>query len=158
MSRTNRAGKTAAARDTIRHAVAQAGPLAASTTAAVRHRVIRSRAWAAPQVERTGEFMQEVAAPKLSAVLSSAARKIDPVQPRRRRWTRRAGLAGLIAAVSATVAVLRKKGKPAASKTAEETKEDGADEAQSPQLVPVPEPSPASKASARTEGTAIEPS
>jgi hypothetical protein len=124
MTRTNRAGKTGAARDTIRRAVAQAGPLAASTTAAVRHGVIRSRAWAAPQVERTGEFMQDVAAPKLSAVLSSAARKIEPVQPRRRRWTRRAGVAGLIAAVSATVAVLRKKGKPAASKTAEETKED----------------------------------
>jgi hypothetical protein len=123
MSRTNSAGKTGAARDTIRHAVAQAGPLASGTTAAVRHGVTRSRAWAAPQVERTGEFMQEVAGPKLSALLSSAAHKIEPAQPRRRRWTRRVGAAGLIAAVSAAAAVLRRNGKSAASKASASTED-----------------------------------
>lgn len=124
MSRIKRAGKPDAARDTVRHAVAQAGPLAASTSEAVQHGVTRSRAWAAPQLERTGQFLQKVAAPRLSSVLSSAAHKIEPAKPRRRRWTTRAGAAGLLAAVGAAAAVLRKNGKPTASDPAEESKDD----------------------------------
>jgi len=132
MSRTNRAGKPGTVGDTVRHALAQAGPVATSTTAAVRHRVTRSRAWAAPQVERTGQFLQHVAAPKVSAALSSAAHKIEPAQAsRRRRWTKRAGVAGLLAAMGAAAAVLRKNVKPAAGETAERTGEtaEQADEA-----------------------------
>jgi ferric-dicitrate binding protein FerR (iron transport regulator) len=135
MSRTNRAGKPGTAGDTVRHVLDQAGPLATNTTTAVRRGVIRSRAWAAPQVERTGEFLQQVAAPKVSAALSSAAHKIEPAQPRRRRWTWRAGAAGLLAAAGAAVALLRKSGKLTASETAEETSDDTADETQSPQHI-----------------------
>ncbi|HTX84879.1 MAG TPA: hypothetical protein VME44_22045 [Streptosporangiaceae bacterium] len=137
MSRTNKAGKPGTVRDTVRHALDQAGPVAKNTTAAVRHGVIRSRAWAAPQMERTGEFLQEVAAPKVSEVLSAAAHKIEPAQPRRRRWMRRAG-AGLLAAIGVTAtaagaaaAVLRKNTKPAT----EHTSDDDASEAQTPQHV-----------------------
>jgi hypothetical protein len=141
MSRTSRAGKPGTVRDTVRHALDQAGPVAKNTTTAVRHGVTRSRAWAAPQMERTGEFLQEVAAPKVSAALSSAAHKIEPTQPRRRRWMRRAG-AGLLAAIGVTAtaagaaaAVLRKNGKPATSNSADETNDDDASEAQTPQHV-----------------------
>jgi ferric-dicitrate binding protein FerR (iron transport regulator) len=133
MSRTNRAGKPRTVGDTVRHALAQAGPVATNTTAAVRHRVIRSRAWAAPQVERTGQFLQHVAAPKVSAALSSAAHKIEPAQPsRRRRWTKRAGAAGLLAAAgAAAAAVLRKNVKPATGETAEPADDDAVGEDQS---------------------------
>jgi hypothetical protein len=135
MSRTSRAGKPGTVGDTVRHALDQAGPLATNTTAAVRRGVIRSRAWAAPQVERTGEFLQEVAAPKVSAALSSAAHKIEPARPLRRRWTWRAGAAGLLAAAGAAAAVLRKTGKLAGSETAGETSDDTVSETQSPQHV-----------------------
>jgi hypothetical protein len=138
MSRTNKAGKPGTVRDTVRQALDQAGPLATNATTAVRHGVIRSRAWAAPQMERTGEFLQEVAAPKVSAALSSAAHKIEPAQPRRSRWMRRAGT-GLLAAIGVTAtaagaaaAILRKSGKPAASYIPDETKDDVLSEAQAP--------------------------
>jgi hypothetical protein len=141
MSRTKRAGKPGTVRDTVRHALDQAGPVAKNTTTAVRHGVTKSRAWAAPQMERTGEFLQEVAAPKVSEVLSSAAHKIEPAQPRSRRWMRRAG-AGLLAAIGVTAtavgaaaAVLRKKGQPAAGETTEQTSDDAASEAQTPQHI-----------------------
>jgi hypothetical protein len=141
MSRTSKAGQPGTLRDTVRHALDQAGPVAKNTSTAVRHGVTRSRAWAAPQMERTGEFLQEVAAPKVSDALSSAARKIEPAQPGRRRWMRRAGT-GLLAAIGvaataagAAAAVLRKNGKPAAGETAEHTSDDAASEAQTPQHI-----------------------
>lgn len=137
MSRTSRAGKPGTVADKVRHALAQAGPLATNTTTAARHGLTRSRAWAAPRVERTSQFLEQVAAPKVSAALSSAAHKIEPAQPpRRRRWTMRAGAAGLLAAAGAGAAILRKGGKPATSETAEQTSDDTASEAQSPQHVP----------------------
>jgi hypothetical protein len=134
MSRTNRAGKPGTVGDSVRHALAQAGPLATNTTTAVRHGVTRSRAWAAPQVERTGEFLQQVAAPKVSAALSSAAHKIEPAQPRRGRWTKRAAAAtaGILAAAGAAAAVLRKNVKPAANETADESNDVQAGETQEP--------------------------
>jgi len=137
MSRINKAGKPDTVGDKARHALAQAGPLATNTTTAVRHGLTRSRVWAAPQIERTSQFLEQVAAPKVSAALSSAAHKIEPAQPpRRRRWTMRAGAAGLLAAAGAAAAILRKSGKHAASETAEQTSDDAASEAQSPQHVP----------------------
>jgi hypothetical protein len=139
MSRTNKAGKPGTVGDKVRHALDQASPLATNTTAVVRRGVTRSRAWSAPQVERTGQFLQKVAAPKVSAVLSSAAHKIEPAQPanpRRGRWTWRAGAAGLLAAAGAAAAILRKSGKPATGATAEQTSDDDASEGQSPRNVP----------------------
>ena len=141
MSRTSKAGKPGTVRDTVRQVLDQAGPVAKNTTTAVRHGVTKSRAWAAPQMERTGEFLQEVAAPKVSDVLSSAARKIEPAQPRRRRWMGRA-TTGLLAAIGvaataagAAAAVLRKNGKPTAGETAEQTSDDAASEVQTPQHI-----------------------
>jgi hypothetical protein len=111
MSPKNRAN---AILDTARRAAAQlkpaarrAKPLVKSTGAAARKQVLRTRAWAAPQVERSGQALRDTVAPKVSGVLSSAARKLDPAQPRHRRWRKPAGLATLTAAGGAATAFIR---------------------------------------------------
>jgi hypothetical protein len=109
------AARQAAAR--LRPAAARAKPLARNTGAAARKQLLRTRAWAAPQVERSGQVLQEKVAPKVSSALSSAARKLDPARPRHRRWRKPAGLATLTAAGGAAAAFLRSKmknGSPAA--------------------------------------------
>src|SRR5215470_362907 len=97
--------RQAAAR--LRPAAARAKPLARSTGAAARRQLRRTRAWAAPQVERSSKALQEKVAPKVSAALSSAAKKLDPAQPRHRRWRKPAGLATLTAAGGAAAAFVR---------------------------------------------------
>jgi hypothetical protein len=154
MSRPNRAEKPGAARATMRHALAEAGPLA-TTNAAVRHGVNRSRTWAAPQVERTGQFLRQSVAPKLSALLSSAARKIDPAQPPRRRWTKGARAAGLLAAAGVAAAVFRNRGKPAATQTAEESEQDAAGEAVRPQHITSTEAEASQQDVSPTDNTAL---
>ena len=69
----------------LKPAAERAKPLAKSTGDAARRGFLRTRAWAAPQVEKSGQVLQDTVAPKVSAVLSSAARRIDPAQPRYRR-------------------------------------------------------------------------
>jgi len=103
-----------------RHAAAQlkptaerAKPLAKSTGDAARRRVLRTRAWVAPQVERSGQALQDTVAPKVRAMLASAAKRIDPAQPRQRQWKKPVGLATLTAAGGAVAAFLRRLSKPA---------------------------------------------
>src|SRR5947209_4188031 len=69
-----------------RQAAAQLKPLARSTGVATRRRVRRTRAWAAPQVERSGQVLQDSIAPKVSALLTSAARRLEPANPGHGRW------------------------------------------------------------------------
>jgi len=122
-----------AIRDGARHAAAQlkpaaerAKPLAKNTSEAARRRILRTRAWAAPQVERSGQVLQDRVAPKVSAMLSSAAKRIDPAQPRYRRWKKPAGLAGLTAAGGAIAAFLRRKKKtPVTTATADTQRANG---------------------------------
>jgi hypothetical protein len=102
------------ARDRARQAAAQVKPVAAqvkplakSSQAAARRGVHRSRAWAAPQVERTGQVLQDSVAPKVSALLSSAAQRLDPAKPSRHRWRKPAGIAMVTAAASALAAAIR---------------------------------------------------
>jgi hypothetical protein len=108
-----------AIKDGARRAAAQlkpvaerAKPLAKTTGAAARRRIFRTRAWAAPQVERSGKVLQDTVAPKVSSALSSAASRIDPAQPRYRRWKKPVGLATLTAAGGAVAAFLRARRKP----------------------------------------------
>ena len=108
--------RTDAIRDTARHAAAKvkpaaarARPLARNAGAAARRQLLRTRAWAAPQVERSSQVLQDTVAPKVSAALRSAASKLDPAQPRRRSWRKPAGLATLTAAGGAAAAFLRSK-------------------------------------------------
>jgi hypothetical protein len=64
---------------------ARVKPLAAKTGAAAKRQLRRTRKWAAPQVKRTGQVLQDNVAPKVSAMMSSAAERLDPDQPRRGR-------------------------------------------------------------------------
>jgi hypothetical protein len=112
--------RTDAARDSARQAAAQlkpaverARPLAKSTGQAARRGLLRTRAWAAPQVERSGKVLENTVAPKVSAALSSAARRLDPTRHGQRRWRKPVGMATLTAAGGAVAAYLRGRRKPA---------------------------------------------
>jgi hypothetical protein len=74
--------------------------------------VRKTRAWAAPRVERTGQVRQYNVAPKVSAWLSSAARRLEPTKPQRPHWRKLAGLSVLTAAAAAAAAFARNRKKP----------------------------------------------
>jgi hypothetical protein len=113
VSGSKRIGKAgAAALDRARQAAAQVKPYASGARAAAGRGVHRARAVAAPQVERAGQALEDSVAPKVSAVLSSAARRLEPVKPRRRRWRKLAGISLLTAAASTVAAFFRNRAKP----------------------------------------------
>jgi hypothetical protein len=106
------------ARDTARQAAAQvkpvaahAKPLAANTAAATRRRVLRARAWAAPQIERTGQALEDSVAPKVSALLSLAARRVEPPRQRRRRGRALVAVSILMVAAGAVAILARNRRK-----------------------------------------------
>jgi hypothetical protein len=103
------AAAKAGAQRRARRAAAQARPLTASARTAARQGIHHARSWAAPRLDRTGHSLEERVAPKVAAMLSAAARRIEPVPPRRRRWPVLA--AGLVTAagLSATAAYLLKR-------------------------------------------------
>jgi hypothetical protein len=104
--------RTQKAAEQLKPAADQLKPLAKSTARAARRQLLRGRAWAAPQVERSGQVLQETVAPKVSAMLSSAAEKIDPAKPRTGRWRLPVGIvAAVAAAASAGAAILRGRSK-----------------------------------------------
>jgi hypothetical protein len=73
---------------------------------AARRGAHHARTWAAPRLERTGQALEQRVAPRVAAMMSAAARRIEPAPPKRRRWPLVA--AGIVAAagVSATAAYL----------------------------------------------------
>jgi hypothetical protein len=119
VSKAWRRARQAAAR--VRPVAAQVKPLAMGTGAAARRRMHRTRAWAAPRVERTGRVLQDSVAPKLSALLSLAARRLEPAKPRRPRWRKLAGVSVLTAAASAVAVVVRNRSKPDVTTSAAES-------------------------------------
>ena len=106
-------GRARQAAAQVKPAASQVKPLAKDIAAAASRRVHRSRAWAAPRVERTGRVLQDSVAPKVSALLSSAARRLEPTKPRRPRWRKLAGISVLTAAAGAAAALARNRSKPA---------------------------------------------
>jgi hypothetical protein len=117
----SRADTTARMRERARQKASQAVPLAKSAgTAAVqgageaaalaKPHVRRARRWAAPRVEQTGKAVQEKVAPQVSAMMTKAARRLDPDRkPRRRtRITRGIFLLTAAAGASAVVILLRR--------------------------------------------------
>jgi hypothetical protein len=119
MKRIDEAHVAASAWDGARQAAARLTPLATrvkplarSTRAAAGRGVHSTRAWAAPQVERTGRVLQDSVAPKVSAMLSAAAQRLEPAQPRRKRWPRVVGISVLTAAAGAAAALARNRRKP----------------------------------------------
>jgi hypothetical protein len=84
--------------------------MTASARTAARNGIHHARIWAAPRLERTGHTLEDQVAPRMAAMLSAAAQRIEPVPVRRRRrWPVLA--AGLITAagLSATAAYLVKR-------------------------------------------------
>jgi hypothetical protein len=81
----------------------QVKPLVRTAGAAARHKANKTRAWAAPQVERAGQVLQDSIAPKASSLLSAAAHRIDPA-PRRRSWRKVAGASAAAALASGAAA------------------------------------------------------
>jgi hypothetical protein len=79
---------------------------------AARRGVHRARAWAAPQVDRTGQVIQDTVAPKVAAALHSSAQRLDPGKPKRLTWRKVAGISALLAAAGVAVAALRSRTAP----------------------------------------------
>ena len=96
----------------LQPAAAKVKPLAGSTGAAAKRSVHRTRAWAAPRVEHTGQILEESVAPKVSALLSSAAQRLEPGKPRHRRWRTPIAIAAIAAAASVAAAIVRNRRKP----------------------------------------------
>ena len=120
--RTEAWDRTRKAADQIKPMADQMKPLAKSTGRAAQRQWLRARAWAAPQIERTGKVLQDSVAPKVSDMLSSAAERIDPAKPKRGRWRLPVGIAAaLAAAASGAAAVLRKRSKTGSAASAGST-------------------------------------
>src|SRR5215471_15314311 len=100
--------------------VAQVKPLANDTKAAASRGLRNARSWAAPQVDRTGQVLQDTVAPKVAAALHASAQRLDPDKPKRYGWRIVAGISAALALAGALVAGLRKRTAPAATTPAEE--------------------------------------
>lgn len=99
--------------DRVKPMAAQVKPAARTAGAAAGRGVHRTRAWAAPQIEHTGQVLQDSVAPKVSALLSSAAQRVEPAKPRSRRWPKLVAISLLVAAAaSAVAAVVRSRRRP----------------------------------------------
>jgi hypothetical protein len=103
--------------------VAQVKPLANDTKAAASRGLLKARSWAAPQVDRTGQVLQDTVAPKVAAALHSSAQRLDPDKPKRKGWRMAAGISALVVLAAAVAAGLRKR---AASTTAPAEEEEPA--------------------------------
>jgi hypothetical protein len=111
-SRKHEASTLASGAQATRRMAAQARHLARSTGATAARSVRKTRAWAAPQVERAGQVLQDSAAPRISALLSAAARRLEPARQPRRLWRKLAGGSALTAAAGAVAAVVRGRSRP----------------------------------------------
>jgi hypothetical protein len=69
-----------------REAAAHMAPLARNAQLTAKQGVYSARVWAAPRLERMGRALQDDMAPRMSAMLSATARKVQPARPPRRRW------------------------------------------------------------------------
>lgn len=118
------AGMVASGARAARQLAAQVKPLARSAEATTARGVHKTRAWAAPQVEHAGQVVQDSVAPRVSALLSSAARRLEPARPRSGRWRKLAGGSALAAAAGAVGALVRGRRKPDTAVSAAETDAD----------------------------------
>src|SRR5215468_7039928 len=101
---------------------AQVKPLASDARQAANRGVYRARSWAAPQVERTGQVLQDTVAPKVADALRSSAQKLDPGNPPHRGWRKGAAAISILLAAAATAvaAVARKRKAQSAAANGEE--------------------------------------
>jgi hypothetical protein len=147
-----RRARQAAAR--LQPAADRVMPLARSAGAAAKRQADRTRSWAAPQVERAGHVVQDSIAPKISSLLSAAARRLEPAAPPRPRWPKLVGASAVTAAASAAAAAVRSRMK--AGSAAAPDQADAAGTAPATQTAPAPDtgngqPSTSSDASQNSE-------
>jgi hypothetical protein len=90
-------------------------PLVRNAGAAARRQSGRARAWAAPQLEHAGQALQDKVAPKAAALLSAAARRVEPARPQRPRWRKLVGASAVTATASALAAAARRRAHSAAT-------------------------------------------
>lgn len=67
-------------------AAARVAPAAIGMGIATRRGLLRTRAWAAPRVDRAGHAVQDELAPRVAASMIATARRIEPARRRRSRW------------------------------------------------------------------------
>jgi hypothetical protein len=93
--------------------------------------VYQARAWAAPQVHRTGQVLQDNVAPKVVAALHSSAEKLDPGEPPHRGWRKGAAAISIVlAAAAAAIAAVASRNRKARAAANGEEALPAADEAQ----------------------------
>jgi hypothetical protein len=88
---------------------------AGSAATWARPRVGRVRAWMAVRAVRGSVSVQENVAPRVSAMLAMAARKLDPPKPRSRRFPKVLAGAALLAAGAAAAAAMAMRGRQGAT-------------------------------------------
>jgi hypothetical protein len=72
------------------------GPMAGDARVMTAQRIENARIWAAPRLDRAAHSVEERLAPRVSAFLSNAARRVAPASTRtRRRWPLFALVSGL---------------------------------------------------------------
>jgi len=146
MSRTNENGSASAAAnqaaalivqrarqaaEAAKPVAAQVKPLASDARQAASRGVYKARVWAAPQVERTGQLLQDTVAPKVAGALHTSAERLDPGAPPHRGWRKGAAAISILlaAAAAAVAAVARKRKAQSAAANGEEAAAPSADEA-----------------------------
>jgi hypothetical protein len=117
-------GRARQAATQVKPTAAQVKTAASTAATASRRRVYKTRVWAAPQVDRTGQVLQDRVAPKVSAVLSAAARRLEPAKPKRRPWRKLAIGSVLTTAASAVGAVVLSRRQPEAASTTDDANAD----------------------------------
>ena len=121
------------ARQQVSRVAAQAAPLATSAKTTAVTGVLRARTWAAPRLESSGQALEARVAPKVSAMMSSAAKRVDPAPSKPRRWPLL--IAGLAALGAAAAAILSRRASAAPWRKGESQEEADSAEA-TPEAAP----------------------
>ncbi|GII04818.1 hypothetical protein [Planobispora takensis] len=78
------------AKSQLKRAVGQVGPMAVHARDAARDaaaaKVLDARGWAAPRLDAAAHSFEDQLAPRITAMLSQAAAKVDPSPRSRSRW------------------------------------------------------------------------
>lgn len=96
--------KATKARRQAGEAASRVAPIAASARVTARQGMRTVRTWTAPRLDRTGQALEKRVAPRISAMLGAAARRIEP-RRKRRLWPFLT--VGLVAAAAAAGAAIR---------------------------------------------------
>jgi hypothetical protein len=106
-------------------------PLARNAGAAAKRQADRTRSWAAPQLGRAGQAVQDSIAPTVSSALSAAAKRLAPARPRRpRRRKLLIGASAVTAAAGVAAAAIRSHLKTGEAAAPDEPEAEGTEPAE----------------------------